>query len=68
MFKVLFNFSIAFLIVLVLIGVTVWLVRLFRANRLGGVRAQTPVTAASGDRCRPGRRKPKRSAHSSRQY
>jgi hypothetical protein len=36
MFKVLFNFSIAFLIVLVLIGVTVWLVRLFRANRLGG--------------------------------
>lgn len=42
MFKILFDFSIVFLIVLVLIGVTVWLVRLFRANRLGGDAARRP--------------------------
>jgi flagellar protein FliO/FliZ len=36
MFKILFDFSIALLIVLALIGVTVWLGRRFRANRLGG--------------------------------
>jgi hypothetical protein len=41
MFKILFDFSIAFLIVLVLIG-TVWLVRLFRANRLDGDAARRP--------------------------
>jgi flagellar protein FliO/FliZ len=40
MFKILFDFSIAFLIVLALIGVTVWLVRQFRANRLGGDAAR----------------------------
>ena len=34
--EVLSDFSIAFLIALALMGVTVWLVRLFRANRLGG--------------------------------
>jgi flagellar biogenesis protein FliO len=36
MFKILFAFFIALLIVLALIGVTIWLVRQFRANRLGG--------------------------------
>ena len=40
MFKILFAFSIALLIVLALIGVTVWLVRRFRANRPGGDAAR----------------------------
>jgi flagellar protein FliO/FliZ len=40
MFKILFDFSIALLIVLALIGVTVWQVRRFRANRLGGDAAR----------------------------
>jgi flagellar protein FliO/FliZ len=39
MFKILFDF-IALLIVLALIGVTVWQVRRFRANRLGGDAAR----------------------------
>jgi hypothetical protein len=42
MFKILSAFSIAFLIALALIGVTVWLVRLFRANRHGGGAARKP--------------------------
>ncbi len=36
MLKILFAFSIAFLVTLALIGVTVWLVRQFRADRLRG--------------------------------
>jgi hypothetical protein len=40
MFKILFAFSIALLIVLALIGVTIWLMRQFRANRLGGDAAR----------------------------
>ena len=40
MFKILFDFSIAFLIALALIGVTVWLVWQFRTNRLSGAAAR----------------------------
>ena len=45
------NFVIAFVVVLLLIGVAAWLVRRFGATRLDAARAR-PATPACSDRCR----------------